>query len=416
MASRLTAVALVALALASPAAAQTPIIDRAAESARGRSVYVHPDTKHLTAAEAGRLERQIEQQGRGPIYVAILPARARDEADGTATGVVLELNRRVITTNPPAVHAVVVGNQFRAVNRDIPAGDLATAAFRAHRAEGVFAVLSDFVRRVGEARRAPVAVEPETAEDEGGGVPFWLLFWGAVAGAIGLYVLRRWRRRTQQLADVKAAAREDLVALAEDVTELEAESERDPEAKEAYVRAMYAYQRADDRFDKARSPRDLGKVSASLAEARFEMATAKALLEGKPAPEPRPPCFFNPRHGPSVRDVVWERPFGGLAKVPACERDAALIAAGEQPDVRTVPVGRERRPFWDAPAYYDPWTAGYIGAVAGVVLAGSAAGAAEASPSPVDSGGSGDFWGGGDFGGGDVGGGGDFGGGGNGGG
>jgi uncharacterized membrane protein YgcG len=415
MAARLTAVALVALALASPASAQTPIIDRAAESARGRSVYIHPGTRQLTAAEAARLERQIEQQGRGPIYIAILPAAAKNEVDGTATGVVLELNRRVITTNPPAVHAVVVGNQFRAVNRDLPAGDLATAAFRAHRAEGVLAVLSDFVRRVGEARRAPATVEPESADDSGG-VPFGLLFWGTVAAAIGLFILRRWRRRAQQLADVKAAAREDLVALAEDVTELEAEAERDPEAKEAYLRAMYAYQRADDRFDKARSPRDLGKVSANLAEARFEMATAKALLDGKPAPEPRPPCFFNPRHGPSVRDVVWERPFGGLVKMPACERDAARIAAGEQPDVRTVPVGRERRPFWDAPAYYDPWTAGYIGAAAGVVLAGSASGAAEASPSTVDPGGSGDFWGGGDFGGGDLGGGGDFGGGGNGGG
>ena len=77
MASRLTAVALLELALASLAAAMTPILDRAAESARGRSVYVHPDTKQLTAAEAGRLERQIEQQGRGPIYIAILPARAR---------------------------------------------------------------------------------------------------------------------------------------------------------------------------------------------------------------------------------------------------------------------------------------------------------------------------------------------------
>jgi uncharacterized membrane protein YgcG len=404
MASRLTAVALAALALAAPAAAQTPIIDRAAESARGRSVYIHPGTKLLTAAEARRLERQIEQEARGPTYIAILPAAAKDEADGTATGVVLELNRRIVTTNPPAVHAVVVGNQFRAVNRDIPAGDLATAAFRAHRAEGVFAVLSDFVRRVGEARRASPAAEPEAGGD--GGVPFWLLFWLAVAGAVGLYVLRRRRRRAQELADVKAAAREDLVALAEDVTELEAEAERDPEAKEAYVRAMNAYQRADDRFDRARSPRDLGKVSANLAEARFEMATAKALLEGKPAPEPRPPCFFNPRHGPSVKDVVWERPYGGLMKVPACDRDAALIAAGGRPEVRTVPVRGERRPFWDAPSYYEPWTSGYLGLAAGFALADSSVSGAEAQAA-VDTGvGGGDFWGGGsDFGGGDFGGG-----------
>jgi uncharacterized membrane protein YgcG len=408
MAPRLTIVALGALVLAAPAAAQTPIIDRAADSTRGQSVYVHPGTTVLTSAEAGRLERQIEERARGPLYIAILPAAAREEVDGTATGVVLELNRRTVTTNPPAVHAAVVGNQFRAVNRDIPAGDLATAAFRAHRADGVFAVLSDFVRRVGEARRPEAAAKPES---DGGGLPFWVLLCAAAAAAIGLYVFRRRRRRAQELADVKAAAREDLVALAEDVTELDADVGRDPQAKDAYVRAMNAYQRADDRFDRARSPRDLGQVSANLAEARFEMATAKAALEGEPAPEPRPPCFFDPRHGPSVRDVVWELPYGGLTKVPACGRDAARIAAGEQPEARTVPVGKERRVFWDAPSYFGPWTAGYLGAATGIVLADSALGTADAQAATPDADG-GDFWGGGDFGGGDLGGGGDFGGGG----
>jgi hypothetical protein len=340
------------------------------------------------------------------MYIAILPAAAKAEVDGTATGVVLELNRRIVTTNPPAVHAAVVGNQFRAVNRDIPAGDLATAAFRAHRADGVFPVLSDFVRRVGEARLPQAA--GETEPDSGGGMPFWLLFWGAIAGAIGLYVLRKRRRRAQELADVKAAAREDLVALAEDVTDLEAEADRDPEAKEAYTRAMNAYQRADDRFDRARSPRDLGQVSANLAEARFEMATAKALLAGKPVPEPRPPCFFDPRHGPSVKDVVWERPYGGLTKVPACDRDAALVAAGEQPEARTVPVGNERRVFWDAPAYYQPWALGFFGAAAAGAMTGAFADEAQAVTQDFGGGdfGGGDF-GGGDFGG-DAGGGGDF--------
>jgi hypothetical protein len=408
MASRLIAAALAALVLTAPAAAQTPIIDRAAGSARGNSVYVHPGTKLVTAAEARRLERQIEQQARGPMYIAMLPAAARDEVDGTATGVVLELNRRIVTTNPPAVHAAVVGNQFRAVNRDIPAGDLATAAFRAHRADGVFAVLSDFVRRVGEARRPQTAVEPDSGGD--GGVPFWWLFWGAVAGAIGLYVLRKRRRRAQELADVKAAAREDLVALAEDVTDLEAEAERDADAKEAYTRAMNAYQRADDRFDRARSPRDLGQVSANLADARFEMATAKALLAGKPVPEPRPPCFFDPRHGPSVKDVVWELPHGGLTKVPACDRDAARIAAGEQPEARTVPVGTERRVFWDAPSYYQPWALGFFGAATAGTMAAAFADDAQAVTPDFGGGdfGGGDFGaGGGDFGG-DAGGGGDF--------
>ncbi|HEV2713331.1 MAG TPA: hypothetical protein VGU26_09550, partial [Gaiellaceae bacterium] len=67
MAPRLIAVALGALALAAPAAAaERPIIDQAANAARGRSVYVHPGTNLLTAAEARRLEEQIERAARGP--------------------------------------------------------------------------------------------------------------------------------------------------------------------------------------------------------------------------------------------------------------------------------------------------------------------------------------------------------------
>jgi len=189
---RVIAAVLGALALAAPAAAQTPIIDRAADSARGSSVYVHPGTNLLTPAEVRGLEGQIEEDARGPLYIAILPAAARREADGTTTGVVLELNRRIMTTNPPAVHAVVVGNQFRAVNRDIPAGDLATEAFQAHREEGVAAVLSDFVHRVGEARSAQAESAPQGEESDG--FPYWLL---AVGGGIAADVNHATKHKRQ---------------------------------------------------------------------------------------------------------------------------------------------------------------------------------------------------------------------------
>jgi hypothetical protein len=404
---RVIAAVLGALALAAPAAAQTPIIDRAADSARGSSVYVHPGTNLLTPAEVRRLEGQIEEEARGPLYIAILPATARREADGTTTGVVLEMNRRIITTNPPAVHAVVVGNQFRAVNRDIPAGDLATEAFQAHREEGVGAVLSDFVHRVGEARSAQA--EPAPQGEESDGFPYWLLaVGGGIAAFLGLRFFRRRQRRDRELAEVKATAREDLVALADDVSELDAEVERDPQAKEAYTRAIEAYQRADDAFDRARSPADISRVTSALAESRFEMETAKALLAGKPPPQARPPCFFDPRHGPSVRDVPWESPGGGSILVPACEADARLVDAGEEPKARQVLVGGRRRPYWESPSH-QPWATGFFGGAAAGLFLGSAFAPSEAEAAPEDSGGD-DVGGGGDFGdgGGDFGGGGDF--------
>ena len=189
---RVIAAVLGALALTAPAAAQTPILDAAAESFRGRPVFFLVTTD-LTPAEIQGLERQIEQGARGPLYIAILPATARREADGTTTGVALELSRRIATTNPPAVHAVVIDDEFTAVNRDIPAGDLAAEALQAHGDEPLAAVLSDFIRRVGEAREeaSAQAIEPAPAsQDDGGGSDRWIIAaLAAIAVAVAIAAL-----------------------------------------------------------------------------------------------------------------------------------------------------------------------------------------------------------------------------------
>lgn len=186
------------LALAAPAAANTPIIDRAASAARGRSIYVHPGTRLLTAAEARRLEPRIAKRSRGPIYLAILPRAARREVDGTTFGVALELNRRIVTTNPPTVHAVVIGDEFRAVNRDIDADRLATESLRANRGAGFAAVLVDFARRVGDAReRAGAEASPAldgSAEDAGKDLWIVALLVLAIAAAAALLTHRRHAR------------------------------------------------------------------------------------------------------------------------------------------------------------------------------------------------------------------------------
>jgi hypothetical protein len=400
---RVLVVAFAALAFAAPAQAQT-LLDDAAQSLRSDPVYVHPDTELLSKSDAVELQVQIAREGGPPIFIAILPESARAEADGTSTGVAMRLGRLVGTRG---VYAVVVGNQFRAVSTDLGSGEagrLATEAFQSRREAGVAAVLSDFVRRVGAAGQSPQGDE---------GSRFWPVGFAVGAAALLGFLFVRRRRRAGELAEVKTAAREDLVALADDVVGLDAEVDRNPEAKQSYARAMEAYQRADDVFDRARSTRELAKVSSALAEARFEMESAKAQLAGQPPPEQRPPCFFDPRHGPSRRDVSWESPYGGWTRVPACERDALRVEAGEEPDVREVEVGGRRRPYWDAPAYYGPWAGGfYGGGLLPGLLIGSTLGATMGAPEDAfaaSSGGwdSGDFGGGGDFGG-DFGGGGDF--------
>ena len=187
MAGRLIAVAAAALALAGPAAAQTPILEAAVAGLEERQVYVHPRATLLSEEDAERLDQQIEDHGGGPIFIAILPAAARLEADGTSEGVVAELSRRIVTSNPPAVHAAVVGNQFRAVNGAVNAGDLATRAFLTHNEEGVAAVLSDFISRVGDVRSGSASAQ----EDDEGGLARWLLPLGGAIAALLLY--RRYR-------------------------------------------------------------------------------------------------------------------------------------------------------------------------------------------------------------------------------
>ena len=90
------------------------------------------------------------------------------------------------------------------------------------------------------------------------------------------------------------------------------------------------------------------------------MACAEALLAGHLPPERRPPCFFDPRHGPSARDVDWAPAGGSVRKVPACEACAAAVERGEEPAAREVVAGGQRMPYWNAPAYFGPWAGGYF--------------------------------------------------------
>jgi hypothetical protein len=242
--------------------------------------------------------------------------------------------------------------------------------------------------------------------------------------------VRRRRRRREEFEPVREAAEEDLLALADDLRLLDIDVElpaADKRAKEDYARAVALYGRADSALDRARRVEDLEAVTAALEEGRHAMASAKARLEGRRPPERRPPCFFDPRHGPSSRDVEWAPPGGAARAVPACEADAQSVEQGLEPASREVVVGGRSMPYWSAPAYFGPWAGGYFGAFGGFLpglLLGQALGGGFGSPGYFEAGGGdgdyqgdgGDFggdgdgdFGGGDFGGGDFGGG-DFGG------
>ena len=420
---------LVALAVAAafaPAARAGEVIDAAVEALRTDPVYVHPDAERaINDAEADRLRARIASANAGPMYVAILPDATRLEAGGDAD----EALRAVIDgVARDGTYVIVVGDSLRAADNTlegVSARELAREAFDEHRREGVAATLLAFVDLAAESQREP----------EGAGTGAFLVPLLAV-GAIGFFLFRRRRRHREEteLAEVKAAAQEDLLALADDIRALDLDVEMpgtSTEARDDYARALSAYERADAALDRARRPEELEPVSAAIEEGRFAMASAKARLEGRPPPERRPPCFFDPRHGPSDRDVEWTPPWGAPRLVPACEADAQMVERGLEPQPREVLVGGERTPYWNAPPAYGPYAGGFFGGFGGLfpgLLIGSMlmgpfgglgghygdygnggdAGGGDFSDGFGSDFGGGDF-GGGDFGGGDFGGG-DFGG------
>jgi uncharacterized membrane protein YgcG len=421
------------LAASSPAAgAVDGTIAEAASALRTSPVFVDDQASPtLSEQQAARLRRQIEGGPSAPLYIAILPAAALAEAGGDPVEVLRELRRRV---GRRGTYAVVVGGRFRAGSDVLPrgrAGELATEAFDARGRQGVAATLSDFVSRVGAERGGEAVSEP----DGDGGIGAGLVVVLVVAGLVGFFALRRRRRRQTEFRRVREEAERDLVALAEDVQALEDDvgaPGASPRARDEYQTALSAYERASDAFERARSTDDLASVSSSVEEGRYRMAAARAIVEGEPIPDRRPPCFFDPRHGPSVRDVFWAPDGVAPRLVPACESDARRVEQGLDPEAREIEIRGQRLPYWNAPAYFSPWAGGYfggfgvgglftgllIGGMLGGPFAGSAfgyGGVEGAGGGDFGDGGGGDFgdfgggdFGGGDFGGGDFGGGGDF--------
>ncbi|HEX8132858.1 MAG TPA: hypothetical protein VF880_05460, partial [Actinomycetes bacterium] len=453
----LAALTLAALVLLAAPAAAASYVDAAAAGLRADHVYVDPGaTAIVSEQDAAKLRDSVERAGT-PIFIAVLPATARQEAGDNTVLLAKDIAGKVAL---PGAYMVVAGDQWAAgrIGRTLPAGRaqaLGEAAFDAHR-DAAPAALQQWVDGVATAAReggqAQPGGQPDTVGggDTGGGRGG---FGGTIAGvAVAVLLLvgggallfgatRRRRERERELAEVKTVAQEDLVALGEDIRALDIDTSMpgaDPEAIRHHAEAVDAYQRAARILDRATRPEDLAGMSAALEAGRFSMASARAILEGRPPPERRPPCFFDPRHGPSVEDVEWT-PAGGVPRtVPVCAADAQRIRDGVDPQSRHVLTGAgERVPYYNAPGYYAPWFGGYFGGFGGMgglftgFLLGSALGGWGGYPVYVggdggDGGNGGDGgdggdggggdggggdWGGGDFGGGDFGGG-DFGGGG----
>jgi len=197
-----------------------------------------------------------------------------------------------------------------------------------------------------------------------------LLVMLAVGGLIVWLVVRNNKRKAlerkaAELAPVKKLAFEDVTALGEELQRLDLELAGralvDDGERADYQRALDAYESAKAAADRMAQPDDVKHVTEIIEDGRYAMACVRARVAGEPLPTRRPPCFFDPRHGPSVQDVAYTPPGGAVRDVPACALDAERVRAGAEPDIRKVMVGSRRVPYWQGGPAYQPYARGYFG-------------------------------------------------------
>jgi hypothetical protein len=168
-------------------------------------------------------------------------------------------------------------------------------------------------------------------------------------GAYGFWRMRRVRTelyvRAGELEQARRLAEEDVTVFGEQLQRLGvdvAERDLDQATRDSYQQALDAYERGKWEAPRLRDADQIGALVDTLASGRYAMACVRAAVDGVEPPVLRVPCFFNPQHGPSVKDVVWTPPKRGTRTLPACRRCATRVEARERPDIRMVRIGSFR--------------------------------------------------------------------------
>lgn len=362
---------LLPVAAAAPAASAADRADSVEEVAAAlgeNPVYVDPRVSgRLSAGDARDLSKEIKDADK-PVFVAVLPKAKEFPPSSLLQDLRSQVGAR-------GVYGVTLDGDFAAgADHSVMSRNVVDDLRRSAEAPGggTQAKLDRFVSgAVEEAQgEAPTSWNGGPSRGTGGGLVLAVLVALLLLTMAGGFLMRN-RARKRRAEEDRARLETLRPVVDEDITAFGEELDRvgfDPQAPDAddamrrdYTRAIDAYDEAKRQMEAARDPDDVRGVTESLEEGRFALATLEARRNGEPLPERRMPCFFDPRHGPSVQDVHWAPPGGTERTVPVCAADAARLADGAEPMARNVDTPQGRRPYWEAGPVYAPWAGGYFG-------------------------------------------------------
>ncbi|MEY9888152.1 hypothetical protein ABIA31_001792 [Catenulispora sp. MAP5-51] len=365
-------------------------VDSVAAALKDKPVYIDPAAPvQLTSAQVDAVVAQIHGMHSGTqVFIAVLP----DNPTFHQSTLLQQFRNKV---GQPGVYAASVAHSFQALDfsgtlRTGQANQLALAAAQGS-GGNLDTVLTSFVSSVDAAVAADGRGNPNgspsssssSSSKSGSGALVLIAVLAIAGGGAWLAVNSRKKRRANQrraaeLAGLKQAVDEDITAYGEVLDRLDF-SPGDPAATDEmradYSTALDQYEAAKTATAAAARPDDMKKVTEALDEGRFALATLDARRKGTPLPERRPPCFFDPRHGPSVGEVTWAPPGGAPRPVPACAADMTRVDTGQYPQVREVETAYGPQPYYNAGPVYAPWAGGYYGgSILPALLIGTAMG------------------------------------------
>ena len=302
----------------------TPVVDGWKTS----PVYVDPTQRSLVPDEAAEELADRVKDHEPAIRIAVVSAEAlndgrRDRTDSARAYVDSAVDKQAAD----GIYLVVFGGAVTwgsAVGVDTPIADILTDELGKHSRSDAVGTLNGVLDQLDVPKASS-------------GPPAWLWLVAVLLVLLvgGWFGLRWWRSRPAEgpalyrpsfdvlpdeadtLRERRALAREDVTRFGEELDRADVRLDGVDTTADVQA-AMDAYADAGRVADGEPTDEQLRGVRATVGYGRWRLACAQARIAGRPAPQWRALCFFNPAHGISVTDWTYTPPGGRRREVPVC--------------------------------------------------------------------------------------------------